>query len=575
MINMKWTQRPINAETEKAFIAQGKNKLLARLLAQRDIPPNRSEEFLKSQYDQLPMPPHALKGVKEAADLFYSIAQRKGTVFCAADYDCDGVISATMIKELCNVFGLKCQVFLPSRTEHGYGLTEKSLKSIREMIKTPVDLMFITDCGSNNENEVVEIKKSLAKHVIILDHHLVDPLKMSKSADVLINWHLQDDFLETCACGEVFHLIRAIRWLSKKVDPIKFLSYAALGVLADVSPIIGNNRIIVKNGMTENSFNNILASGLNALLINSNLYPDNVTQTDILFKIAPKINAAGRIATPDLAYNLLIETNPDIAGKMANNLKELNDERKKIQKAIESEAIKMVESDREKYKYGIIVYKPEWKGGIIGIVASKLVEKFSLPAIILCKHGEMIKGSGRSLENINVKEILDGCSEMLLGHGGHSLACGATLKPEYLDKANGIFNKACKAYYEKNGYPKSVDYYDISLSPKLITLESASMIKDTMYPYCSQYNPEPIFVLKDAVIENPEVVTRGAWTILSFSASKNGEKTSLRFKTFDDTKGIEISGCKANIYFNFPQELEKNRFNQDPTLNVVELEILK
>jgi single-stranded-DNA-specific exonuclease len=206
-------------------------------------------------------------------------------------------------------------------------------------------------------------------------------------------------------------------------------------------------------------------------------------------------------------------------------------------------------------------------------VASKLVEAFSVPAVVICKNGEALKGSGRSLENINLKEILDGCKHIFEGYGGHPLAAGVHLKSEFLEKANDVFNQACEKYYKVNGYPKNIRYYDVSLSPKLISIKTVSMLLDTMYPYCSQFNPEPIFLLKDAIIESPSLREIGSWKILTFSASKDGEKTSIQFKTFSGGMGTEISGCKADIYFSFPQTTEKNRFNQSPTLNVIDLVI--
>ncbi len=562
-----WEKRIINTSIEAECIRKGKSKFIARLLSQRNIPIETIDDFLCPSYNNL-CHPYKLQGIKEASEIFCQVALKNGTVMACGDYDADGIFSCSMIKELCNIFNLKCDVFLPSRSDHGYGLNTKSVGDIINRFAPP-DLLFILDSGTNSEKEILDLKKWGAKHVVILDHHLVDKDKISKSADVLINWHLCD-FQETCACGEVFHLVRGVRWLTKKVDPISFLSYAAVGILADVSPVIGNNRIIVKNGLKQYSLDNVVASGFNALLRKSGIDSQDVSQEDILFKIAPKINAAGRLSKPDLAYYLLTEHDPDIAEDMADDLKGHNDERKKIQKEMEIEATKMVQSNIEKYKHGIMVFKPEWKVGVVGIVASKLVETFSVPSVVICKNGEAFKGSGRSLENINLKEILDGCKHIFEGYGGHPLAAGVHLKPEFLDKANDIFNEACEKYYKVNGYPKDIRYYDVSLSPKLISIKTVSMLLETMYPYCSQFNPEPIFLLKDAIIESPNLKEIGSWKILTFSASKDGEKTSMQFKTFNGGIGTEISGCKADIYFSFPQITEKNRFNQYPTLNVID-----
>lgn len=566
-----WQLRSYDKEKEKIFLELGQNRLIARLMAQRNI--NDAPKFLDGTLNDL-SEMHKLKGTEKAAKIFLQVVASKGIASVSSDYDADGVISATMIKELCNTFGLQCKVFLPSRVEHGYGLNHKSIASIKKKFITPPDLMFITDCGSNNELEVKELKKWGVKYIIILDHHIVDPLKISKSADVLINWHLQEDFGETCACGEVYHFIRSIRWFTEKVKPIEFLSYAAMGILADVSPIIGDNRIIVKHGLGEFALNHIVASGCNALLTNAYIKRSNLTQEDVLFKIAPRINAVGRLEIPDKAFNLLIENELTQAELMAVTLTDCNDKRKALQKTMEKEAIKTVNLNPKAYEYGIALYNPKWSIGVVGIVASKVVEKFHKPALIISQNGDAIKGSGRSLGHINLKEVLDLCKEALVNHGGHSLAAGVTVKNDYINRFNEIFNVACKKYYEEHGYPSDVSYYDVELKPSSVSLENTKLLSETLYPYCDRNNPEPIFFLKEITISNidgKDGKKNGVkWNSLNFIAKKNGQETPLRFKMFTDDFGKEIDGRTADIYFSLPQSTDK-AFKKDPQCNVIDL----
>jgi len=565
-----WKKRPYDEKIEQEFIKQGVSKLIARLLSQRSIKPSDFTKFSSSDYNDL-TDPHTLNGVKEAADIFCNIVKKQGTVGVVGDFDVDGICSAVMLQELCNVFKLKCNVFLPSRFEHGYGLNEKSLVTIKERFKLTPDLLFITDCGGSNDKEIKELKEwSPNIKIIVIDHHIPETDKLSKSADVLINWHLQDNYEETCAGGEVFQFIRGIRWLTKKVDPIEFLSYAALCIVADVSPIMGNNRIIVKNGLGEYALKHVTAAGLNALLRNSGLQGETINQEDVSFKIAPRINAVGRLLKPDIVHKLLIEQDPNVSDVMAQKLNEHNEERKRIQKRIAKEAEAMVRDNIDKFKYGILVHNPSWQIGLVGLIASKLSETFCKPTLVFGGHEDIIKGSGRSFATVNLKEILDSCSDLFVNYGGHSMAAGAVLKPEMLDGANEVFNRACQEYYDKHGYPEKFRYYDVDIATKHVTVEVAKMLLDNMYPYCAQSNPEPVFLLRDATIVECELRQKETWRMLIFYAAQDGKKTELQFRMFNDTIGTEINGTgNFDIFFTFPQSVTKTKYGY-PSCSVVD-----
>jgi single-stranded-DNA-specific exonuclease len=559
-----WKIRPYNKDVEIELLKKGKEKLLSRLLSQRISNANEANKFTSGSYTELSHP-HTLNGVKEAVELFRQAVINKEKIAVMGDYDCDGILSSVMLNELCNVMGLQCTVVLPNRLKHGYGLTEKSVNNFKSKIKEPPFLLFIVDCGSSSEKEIKELKEFGVKHIVVIDHHIVDPDKQSKSADVLINWHLSNT-QEMCAAGLVFQFIRGVRWLTKKVDPINFLSYVAVGTLADVSPIEGDNRIIVKNGLKPYALNNIMASGLNALISKSRVYGD-LSVEDVLFKIAPKLNAAGRLKDPHIAYNLLIEHDLITAELMAQNLAEFNDDRKAIQKEIELQAIKMVKDNPDAYKYGIIVFGKDWHIGVLGIVASRLTEEFYRPAVVIGSNEGTLKGSGRSIGITNLKEILDSCSECFSSYGGHALAAGLTLKEEYKDTVNEIFNKACQKYYEKNGYPERIRYYDAKLYPSLVTIRTMTMLLETLYPYCSQKNPEPVFILPGAVITETKIVGEEK-KVMVFRAIRDGQKTELKFRTFTDKMGTEIDGKKADIIFTFPQSFPA-KF--EPSLSVIDI----
>jgi single-stranded-DNA-specific exonuclease len=564
-----WKIREFDKGKEKAFLDAGIKPFVARLLAQRNIDANNVSDFIDSPYGNLSHP-HTLHDVENAAKLFCDVALKKGNIAVIGDYDCDGVLSSVMIKQLCTRFGLKCKVFLPSRINHGYGLTTDALETFKEGLSGSVpDLLFIVDCGSNNEKEVQNLREFGIGKIIIIDHHIIDESKKSKSADALISWHLSGTE-EMCTCGEIFQFIRGIRWLTKKVEPIEFLTYAAIGTIADVSPLLGDNRIIVKNGLSKDALNHLTSVGFNSLMRTSGLYSDAVTQKDIQFQIAPKINAAGRLLVPDLAYRLLVETDINVSESMAESLVDCNNKRKKLQKKIEKEAIKMIESEPDSYSHGIAISNYKWHIGVAGIVASKLVEKFYKPVLVIGENNGIYKGSGRSLPNINLKQIMDDCKDCFVKYGGHEQAAGLTLKEDCIDKINDAFNKACEKYYTETEMPEEVNYYDIEVKAKALSIKVAKSLVDTLYPYCNQFNPEPVFCLKDAIISKPEMGGSKIWPLLSFNVSRDGVESEMRLKYFTHEFGTEVDGRSADIYFQFPQNLEGNKFGS-PAIDVLDI----
>jgi single-stranded-DNA-specific exonuclease len=564
-----WQPRQTNRNNELNYLQRNIDGLLSRLLSQRDVKPDLVDDFITPKYSNLSHP-HSFGNIKEAVDIFCKVVRKKGKkILITSDYDLDGIGSAHMMSELCHNLGLNCKVFLPSRIDQGYGLNPKTIEYIKKDLKE-TDLLFVLDSGSSSEKEIKDIKEiSPNIKIIIIDHHIPDPDKLTKSADVLVNWHLSNN-QETCTCGEVFHFIRGVRTKTNKVNPIEYLSFAALGILADVMPIIGDNRIIVKNGLTTNALNHITSSGLNALLRNCQIYDRNVAQEEVLFQIAPIINSSGRILTPDMSFNLLKEHNISNADKMAKELVNCNYKRKQMQTKMEKEALAIVNKNPEQYSHGILLFNPNWHIGVVGIVAAKLAEKFNKPTIVLGENEGLIKGSGRSLGDIDLEKITDDCCEMFENYGGHRAAVGITLKREYIEKANELFNKACEKYGKANIKVDDTKYYDAELKPETISLKTAKMLLKNLYPYCNKNNPEPIFLIKNVSAANTKKYTKSS-SLLMFDVLKDGVQIPFKFKMFSDKYGTEIDGKNINLYFKFPQMLTEGRY--DICNTAIDLEI--
>jgi single-stranded-DNA-specific exonuclease len=346
------------------------------------------------------------------------------------------------------------------------------------------------------------------------------------------------------------------------------LSYAAVATVGDVSPVIGDNRIIVKNGLREEALNHLVGSGLTALKTASYIRTPSITQGDVAFQIAPKINAVGRIDDPRIAYQILIEQDPSMAESMAQVLLDFNAKRKDRQKEIEKQASKTVRKNPDAYKYGIAVYNPAWEVGIAGIAASKLTEEFNRPALVLGSINNVVKGSGRSVKSIHLKEILDSCSDLFERYGGHKYAAGVTVKPSVINEIADRFNKACKEWYDANQYPNDDKFYDAELYPKTVTLETAEMLRSSLYPYCPESNPEPVFLLSDVIISETENKSKKEYiNVLHFYAVKGSFQIPVKLQMFSTDHGTEINGLTADLYFSFPQVLDAN----EPEKNLLQV----
>ncbi|MFW5803744.1 MAG: single-stranded-DNA-specific exonuclease RecJ [bacterium] len=549
-------------EKEQILLKQGINRLLARLIAQRNIPLEKINAFLEPNHILIPHP-YELQDMEKASKIFCDMALAKKKVAVIGDYDADGIISSTMIKELCKEFDLECFVFLPSRFEHGYGLSEKSLEGFSKFISQYYipDLLFVLDCGSSNEKEIQQLKKMGISKIIIIDHHITNDDNISKSADALVNWHMSNHD-EMCTCGEVYQFIRSLRIHTKKINPIEFLTYAALGTIGDVMPINGINRIIVKNGLTPYAIEHLSGHGLAALLTDSKINLNKVTQSDIAFKIVPKINAPGRMTDPYLAYYLFTEKEQTKTNQIVQQLSKLNKKRKVLQKQIEKEAMTIVKNNPDEYQHGALLFKPEWATGITGIVAAKISEKIHKPVIMAGQQNDQIKGSGRAPMGFDLEKILENCKDLFLQYGGHKLAAGVILNPKKIEIANKEFNKVCLEHAKQYVNDSNINQYDAELKCSTISLETAKMLIDNLYPYCNQFNEEPIFLISNVHITEAELFEPQGWKILKFTCKKYGDEIPFGFIMFTDKYGSEISGWNADIYFKFPQRDYFNNYGK-------------
>jgi len=564
--------RTYNVEKEKNNKISGMKPLLARLLSQRQI--EDVDAFLTPKPDAYLhlRNSNLVQNVKDVASLLVEVAKSPNkNVSVSSDYDSDGIVSSYMVKRICDMLNIECNVFLPSRFEQGYGLNEQTIGALLAFTiknKTP-ELLVILDCGSSSESEVKKLQTFAIPKIIILDHHPIKEENFSKSANVVVNWHMSDA-QEMCTCGLVYLVALDLLTTHKSLttDNIQeLLALAAIGTIADVTPIIGDNRIIVKQGLR--FFDKLSSEGLTALVKLCKLDNKSITQEQIGFRLAPRLNAVGRLDSPQEAFDLLVSKNQDEIDYIIQVLEITNKNRQDIQKEILDEAIAMF--NEKEMEYGILLVNPKWNIGVVGVVASEMVEKFHKPTVVIGRDKAVLRGSGRSIKGLSLIKILDVCQEMFDKYGGHDYAAGVTLKKNYLDKAIKMFNDACQQILiEENKNCDKKIFYDAVLKPETIN-EDTYKIVDFLYPYCDINNPEPVFKLaevKTSLIPAKRIV-KPNWTLSILKV----DGVKFEFKTFNEDIGkLDDFGKKSNVYFKFPQCYDGRWPMQ---LSVVGIEVLE
>jgi len=463
---MEWKIKPHRKEQYNILKSHGIAPIFCTLLSNRDFPWVKNKEDIGTLIESplsLLEDPTNIAGMEQVSTYFLEIADKDVVVF--GDYDVDGVLSSFMCEKLLLKLGASSvDVYLPSRTDDGYGLNEESVNNFLSICKKDYKLVVILDCGSSSKKQIEKIKKHIKNaFVVIIDHHIIDDKNFSSNADCVTNPRL-NDATPYCAGGLIYQLVRQCA-KSKSIDHLFYIPYAAISTIADVCPLTGSNRIIVKNGL--HFLRMCHDPGIDSLFKVAEIEKNKCTSEDVSFRIGPMINASGRIKMASKAFQLFRKKNLEDAEEIAKNLHLLNEERKKIQKYIADEAIDQFETNRNG-KNSALLYRDNWNPSVVGIVASKIAERYNIPVICFGKSKDQIKGSARSINGINIKEIMDDCSHLFSHYGGHEMAAGAALKPEFLDKAWDIFNESVEKYKKKNNIGEPVLKYDYEVDADLL-----------------------------------------------------------------------------------------------------------
>ncbi len=429
-------------ESDKQLILKlekelGIDPLIAQLLARREIKNAKEARiFLDAQIGQL-LPPDSLIGVNDAVKRITKAKEKKEKVFIFGDYDVDGICSCALLDSTLRKLGIKTICYLPHRVEEGYGI---NLKAIAAVKKGRAKLFISVDSGITSFKEIDKLRK-LKIDSIIIDHHEPKTAGVPK-ANVIINPKSQGQeiFYDLTAVGLVFKLTQALLGSAAEED----LDLVALGTICDVASLLGENRILVKEGLKK--LDETKKVGISALKEVAGIKDKPMSVGLVGFVLGPRLNAMGRIDSALSSLNLLTCADLDEAKLLAKSLDETNRRRQKIEEKILQEALIKIEREVNFKEHSIIVVAgDDWHPGVVGIVAAKLADKYWRPTFVLGLEKGVYRGSGRSVNNFHLFEALSECDALLEAYGGHRGAAGLTVHEDNLEKFKNHINAVAKA----------------------------------------------------------------------------------------------------------------------------------
>ena len=422
----------------------GVPQVVADLLWQRGLNTQGSMDMFLSPGLRFLAPPESWPGMKQAADTLEQGIREGRNILIWGDYDVDGITGATLMLQTLRFHGIPATVHLPDRRTEGYGL---NIPGIEQLAKDEGPGILLTvDCGISDVAAIARAKE-LGFTVVVTDHHM--PPETLPQADAITNPRLDEEnpCPHLAGVGVAFFLMADLNsrlepLTGKRMDMRKVLDLVALGTLADMVSLTGQNRILVKNGLLKIA--EARRPGLAELKGASGFSPVAALGAgQVVFNLAPRINAAGRLGNPSLAHDMLLTDSHDDAARLAQALTALNDERRAEEDRIYQEAVAQAEADPN--HQGFVLYGENWHQGVIGIVASRIVEAYYRPVLILCADGATLKGSGRSIQEFDLHAGLSQCADLLVGFGGHRQAAGLRMLPERLDDLRKRFDEVIRA----------------------------------------------------------------------------------------------------------------------------------
>ena len=454
-MHFKWNYQSPSPEEKKAAEALGTkmsiSPVLAQILIKRGITTeSAAKRFFRPQLNDL-INPFLMKDMDVAVDRLNDAMGRKERILVYGDYDVDGCTAVALVYKFLQQFYSNVDYYIPDRYDEGYGVSKKGIDFAYE---TGVKLIIILDCGIKAIDEIA-YAKSRGIDFIICDHHVPD--EVMPPAVAILNPKRDDDsfpFKHLCGCGVGFKFMQAFA----KNNGIPFsnliplLDFVAVAIAADIVPVTDENRILAFHGLKQ--LNQNPSIGLKAIIDICGLNGRDISMSDIVFKIGPRINASGRMENGKESVDLLVEKDFGVALKKAKHINQYNEQRKDIDKQMTEEANQIVARiESQKRHSSIVLYDENWKKGVIGIVASRLTEIYIRPTVVLTREDEFATGSARSVTGFDVYSAIKSCRDLLVNFGGHTYAAGLTL----LWKDVPEFRRRFQKYVEEHIQPEQIE----------------------------------------------------------------------------------------------------------------------
>jgi len=566
-MNKKWLLKSVPAAEEIERLKQELHvdSIVATLLLQKGIKTKpEAESFLRPKLEEI-HDPFEMKDMKEAIERINQAISSNEKILLFGDYDVDGTTAVALLYLSLVPYYQSISFYIPDRYTEGYGISKQGIDFA---IQEGYSLIIALDCGIKSI-DLVNYAKQNSVDFIICDHHQPGPI----IPDCIVLDPKRLDcpypFKELCGCGVGFKVMQALystnNW--KKETLFNQLDLVAISIGADIVPVTGENRILAYHGIKKLNEKPRVAFQELITLAKKN-FP--LTLTDIVFTIAPRINAAGRLRSGKYAVELMISTNRTEMNQLAQDIHLDNQNRRKIDQEITQEALKIIELDsNSSIKKSTVVYQPHWHKGVVGIVASRLIETHYKPTIVLTKSNGLITGSARSIEDFDLYEAIDACSHLLEQFGGHKHAAGLTLKEENLQKFIIHFEEVTQEKLRnKTIYPTQIIDAEIAFNELFLANENRLKIPrfkkiiDHFEPF-GPGNMKPVFVSENVYTKNFRLLNDAHLKLTVVQPNHDLAMEAIGFNMAD--KELLVAD---GLPFQLAYTLETNVFREKETLQL-------
>ena len=552
----KWHIADPHPEAAARLTAAGYPCLVSAVLASRGIGTAEEAAAFLEHEQRLTYSPFLMADMDKAVARVQQALAAHEKIAVFGDYDVDGITATCILVDYLQSRGADVLHYIPRRIEDGYGL---SCDAIEGLYRKGARLLITVDCGITGVEEV-DFANSLGMDVVITDHH--ECKETLPRAVAVVDPHRPDcpyPFKHLAGCGVALKLALALGGPDREEALFsRYCTLAAIGTVADVMQMSGENRTIVSRGLAAIEHSDFI--GLHALLKEAGLAGREITSVQIGFVLAPRINAAGRMGAADKAAELLLCTDPEEADRMARDLCALNRERQNVEQTIYSQAEEMIARLPDRDRSALVLESSRWHQGVVGIVASRLSEKYSRPSFMIHLNGATGKGSCRSWGGFNLFAALESCKDLLLGFGGHELAAGFTIEEGNIPAFRERMNDYARSFRGGEA-PVSVLDVDVAIThPSAVTLEELEALS-ALEPYGSG-NARPVFCLLGATLLRTQNVGQNRHLKLRLG------KGSAQFDGIFFSTVAEDCGCKAGDRVDAAFYLQVNEFRGSRTVQL-------